>query len=346
VPVTSRSYGDAWASLRANRGARWSSGWDVEPAPGTAWARLGAPFFRPDVAAGFSVSHDDEVFAIGSCFARGVEGALGQRGFPVASLTRDFDGYPIAARGSHPMGFTNKYNPWSIANELEWAFEGGELPADAIVQLDEQRWVDLHATPIFEHAGREETLARHRTLTQLFGHARRCQVITITLGLIEAWYDRATGLYTNANPPPSPDAADRFELRVLSFADVMAALERIHALLDAHCLPSHQVVVTVSPVPLEATFTGQDVVIANTHSKALLRTAAAEWCAQHEKLHYFPSFEIATNSDRTLGWNRDGRHASHELVGHIMDVFVNAYAGASDDGSPAAEPAAAPTAIG
>lgn len=325
MPVRSHTFSAAWGSLDLNRAARWSSGWEVEPAPDTAWARLQAPFFRPELGAGFEIRGEDEIFAIGSCFARGVEGAFQNRGFPVASLTTRFDGYPIRAHGSRPMGFTNKYNPWSIANELAWAFEAGGMPTDAIVQIDEQTWVDPHATPIFVHADREETLARHRQLTELFQRARRCQVITITLGLIEAWHDRATGLYTNANPPSLPDEPDRFELHVLGFAEVMEALERIHALLASHCLPGHRVIVTVSPVPLEATFTGQDVVVANTHSKALLRAAAAEWCARHENLHYFPSFEIVSNSQRSLAWHQDGRHVSDQLVGHIMDVFVGAY---------------------
>jgi hypothetical protein len=325
VPVASYGNADARNALQSSRSARWSSGWEVEPAPETAWARLRAPFFRPDVTPGFEIGRDDEIFAVGSCLARGVEAAFNARGFPVASLTSAFDDYPIRTRGSNPMGFTNKYNPWSIANELAWAFEAGGLPPDALVQVDAERWMDPHATPIFEHTGREETLARHRQLTELFQRTRRCRVITVTLGLIEAWHDRATGLYTNASPPLLRDDPDRFELHVLDFADITAALERIHALLAAHCRPDHRVVVTVSPVPLEATFTGQDVVIANTHSKALLRAAAAEWCAKHENLHYFPSFEIVTSSDRSLAWHMDGRHVSHELVRHIMDVFVETY---------------------
>ena len=328
MPVTRYSQADARGSVASNRSARWSSGWEIEPAPETAWARLGAPLFRPDVPAGFEIRREDEIFAIGSCFARGVEGALRARGFAVASLTSQFDRYSIRARGSNPMGFTNKYNPWAIANELEWAFESGSVPPGALVQVDEQRWMDPHSTPIFEHADREETLARHRELTELFRRVRRCRVITMTLGLIEAWHDRATGLYVNATPPALRDDPERFELHVLDFADVMAALERIHGLLAAHGMPGHRVVVTVSPVPLEATFTGQDVVIANTHSKALLRAAAAEWCAKHENLHYFPSFEIVANSDRALAWHQDGRHVSNELVGHIMDVFAETYVGA------------------
>jgi GSCFA family protein len=342
VPVAIYSQADARSAVQSSRSARWSSGWEVEPAPETAWARLRAPFFRPDVTAGLEIRREDELFAIGSCFARGVESALKHQGFPVASLTSDFDAYPIRARGSNPMGFTNKYNPWAIANELEWAFESGGPPADAFVQLDDERWVDPHATPIFEHAGRDETLVRHRQLTELFQRARRCRVVTMTLGLIEAWYDRKLGLYTNAAPPSQRDDPDRFELHVLDFADVMAALQRIHALLAAHCRPDHRVVVTVSPVPLEATFTGQDVVVANTHSKALLRAAAAEWCAQHENLHYFPSFEIVWNSDRSLGWRQDGRHVSHELVRHIMDVFVDSFVTGDGDRRPLMGPAAEP----
>jgi hypothetical protein len=325
MPIQEIRSTDAWASIKDRPEAHWSSGWENEPAPGTAWNRIKQQPFRPRIAADFPITKDDEIFAIGSCFARGVEGALRARGFTVASTTSDFDRFPIRAAGSNPFGFTNKYNPWSIANELEWAFERGNCPEEALVQMvDGERWTDPHACPIFEAVGRDETVERHRILTELFRRAQRCRVITVTLGLIEAWYDHALGIYTNSNPPGNVEW-DRFTLRVLSFAEVEDALERIHALLARHCLPGHQVVVTVSPVPLDATFTGNDVVIANTHSKALLRAAAAEWCARHENLHYFPSYEIVTSSDRNSSWYQDGRHVHNDLIGHIMDVFVHTY---------------------
>jgi len=59
-----------------------------------------------------------------------------------------------------------------------------------------------------------------------------------------------------------------------------------------------QIVVTVSPVPLMATLSGEDVVVANTYSKSLLRTVVQESAEAHKNVHHFPGYEIVQNSDR------------------------------------------------
>src|SRR5262249_48174735 len=73
------------------------------------------------------------------------------------------------------------------------------------------------------------------------------------------------------------------------------------------------------------TFSPEDVVIANTYSKSLLRAVAQEWAARHKNVHYFPSYEIVQNSDRTLTWEEDLRHVKGEVVWHIMDLFLRNY---------------------
>ena len=106
----------------------------------------------------------------------------------------------------------------------------------------------------------------------------------------------------------------------------MSALERIHRLVSEHGHPDVQILVTVSPVPLDATFTGTDIVLANIYSKSLLRTAAGEWSQGHGNVHYFPSYEIVMNSAREGAWFMDGRHVRPDMVAHIMQTFADAYA--------------------
>ena len=113
------------------------------------------------------------------------------------------------------------------------------------------------------------------------------------------------------------------------------ALERIHALLSRYGHSDVQVVVTVSPVPLTATFSQHDIVLANTLSKSTLRAAAAWWACAHENVHYFPSYEIVMNSQRDSAWYADGIHVRPELVRHIMETFLRTHI--ADETEPAAE---------
>jgi hypothetical protein len=75
------------------------------------------------------------------------------------------------------------------------------------------------------------------------------------------------------------------------------------------------------------TFARDDIVAANTYSKSLLRTAAQEWASLHDNVHYFPSYEIVQNSERSVTWMEDLRHVQGAAVHHIMDVFLRHYLG-------------------
>jgi len=79
--------------------------------------RLREPLFAPAISPGFKMQREDKIFAIGSCFARGVELALIGQKMDVLSKTAEFDSFP-AMNGELALGFTNKYNTFSIYNEL------------------------------------------------------------------------------------------------------------------------------------------------------------------------------------------------------------------------------------
>jgi hypothetical protein len=149
----------------------------------------------------------------------------------------------------------------------------------------------------------------------------------VTLGLVEVWRDLDADTYLNTTPPPAAIASypGRYEFYVSNFAENFANLERIHDLLRRFGHPDTKIIVTVSPVPLMVTFTQQDIIVANTYSKSLLRTAAQEWAAAHDNVHYFPSYEIVMNSARDAAWLEDLRHVQGRLVNHIMDIFLRHY---------------------
>ena len=308
-------------------GARWYlPGADVQDLKGTlAVQRLQHPFFTPRLTPRFAIEAEDHIFAIGSCFARGVEGALAGRGFVVESMTDVFDQDEPRSPGMAPIGFTSKDSTASMLNELSWALRPGtDFPWSALVPHAEQEWVDPHAGRALRFAGRQRTIQRRKLLLDLMRRVRHCRVVVLTLGLAEAWYDNETGHYLNMTPTSGMRKArpGRYNFHVMDYSQTMADLEEIHRLLSAGGHPEVKIVVTVSPVPLMATFSGRDVVIANTHSKSLLRAAAEAWSAAHANVQYFPSYEIVMNSDPARTWAEDGRHLQGPVSRHVMEFFV------------------------
>ena len=288
--------------------------------------RLREPLFVPAISPGFKMQHEDKVFAIGSCFARGVELALIDQKMDVLSKTGEFDSFP-AMNGELELGFTNKYNTFSIYNELRWALDpAAEFPRESLVDLGNGIFYDPHTNPALQLAGLEETIYRRELMQMVTRRISQCRVVIITLGLVEVWRDTVANVFINQLIPGMHSAyPERYELHVTNFVENLSNLERIHGLLSQFGHQDVQIVVTVSPVPLQATFSGEDVVIANTYSKCLLRAVAQEWSAAHKNVHYFPSYEIVQNSDRKLTWEEDMRHVKGNVVRHIMNLFLRNY---------------------
>ncbi len=299
-----------------------------EPEGKLAFQRLRQPFFTPLVSPGFKVQPGDKLFAIGWCFARGIEGALRARKMEVLSAAPEFDSFQTIGPQVTGLGFTNKYNTFSICNELQWALDPvARFPEESIVGLGKGLFWDPHTNPTLPLAGRDETFRRRSLLKEVNARIASCRVVFMTLGLVEVWRDTHAGIFINTTPPMEAITRypDRYEFQVSNFSENFDNLEKTHSVLSQFGHPETQIIVTVSPVPLMATFTQEDIVIANSYSKSLLRTAAQEWASSHENIHYFPSYEMVLNSSRDAAWCEDLRHVQGRLVNHIMDLFLEHY---------------------
>jgi hypothetical protein len=298
------------------------------PAGKYAFQRLRQTYLTPHVIPKFKLRQDDKVYAIGSCFARGIENTLGARNMIVESAAPEFAKLQPANRESSGLGFLNKYNTYSILNELRWALDPNAVfPRDSIVQLTETTWYDPHTNPSLEFVGFEETLERRALVQTVTKRIKDCRVVIITLGLAEVWRDVKADVFVNRTPIPSlfKSDPDRYEFQLSSFAANWDNLETIHALLSTFGHPDVHIIVTVSPVPLMNTFSRMDIVVANSWAKSLLRAVSQEWAAAHSNVDYFPSYEVVHNSDRGEMWEDDLRHVKGQGVQHIMDVFLRNY---------------------
>jgi hypothetical protein len=304
-----------------------------------AFQRLRQIWFTPELDPKFKLRPEDKFYAIGSCFARGLEQSLVRRGVAVESAAPEFAKLQPVNKEVSGLGFTNKYNTFSILNELRWALDPAAVfPVESIVQVAETTWSDPHTNPTLKLVDFAETLERRALMQTVTKRVTNCRVVIITLGLAEVWRDVQADVFVNCTPIAiantlKPSAApsllapepDRYEFHLSDFAENLSNLEDIYALLSRYGHPDFNVVVTVSPVPLMNTFSAMDIVVANTYAKSLLRTVAQEWAAAHDNVDYFPSYEIVQNSDRAAAWEADLRHVRGAGAQHIMKLFVKKY---------------------
>jgi hypothetical protein len=279
---------------------------------------------------GSALRRADGVFAMGSCFAREIERHLRQRGARVLSIGEAVRA-PVFlnAEGRYRDGFFNRFNPISLWQEFAWCFDAldGWGEETLILANGKTAVSDLNYWT-FDGAdrSREATLERRRIARADVRRAADAKLVAVTLGMTEAWFHRPSGFYVNRlTSKLMARRPDDFELRLVDHGQTVKALEDIRALLRRVCRPGVHLVVTVSPVPLDTTFTEQDIVVANAASKATLRAAAATFCDGRRDVSYFPSYELVTMSKPKRSWRADRIHVHPALVAHVVERFVAAY---------------------
>ena len=330
------SAAEAFARARGNALRRY-------PSPERDGDRL-YPLASPTARPSFRIGEEDTIFAIGSCFARNVERALAQAGRRV--ISREFDLGPIGESLGDAANFFNKYSIHSVLNELGWALERDSFPGDRILyDTGGGRYSDAQLGMARLDFPVEQILDFRRRYLDAMARVAEADVVIVTLGYVETWFDRSLGLYLNIAPPQAAVKAEpeRFEFRVLSYGDVLDGLTRLHALLQRHRTKPLKMLVTVSPVPLLATFRDIDVLVANAYSKSVQRAAIEEFVARHDGVDYFPSYEFVTLSNPAVAWSRgDYRHVSPDLVNRIMSNVLDRYVG---DAAPDAASEMSPEAL-
>jgi len=286
----------------------------------------------------FRCAPQDTFFAMGSCFARNVEERLEIAGATV--LSRKMAMRDLGVGSARTLGAFNKYNPFSILQELQFASGERDFPEAGFLAAGDGLFYDAQLRASSGNAKIADLHARRAEIKAAFAQAFVADVLVLTLGLIEAWFDNEAGLYLTEMPPPRLILLhpERFVFRCLSINDCRSALADIRALLQRHAKLGQKFVLTVSPVVLSHTFTDHDVIVANMTSKATLRVVAMEFCSSHADVNYFSSYEAVLLSDPALAAQDDRLHVSDLTVGQIIAIFLARYG--FDQASPVANPVA------
>jgi hypothetical protein len=254
------------------------------------------------------------VVALGSCFAAHFVEWLMAHGYN--QLLKD-DPYAAVLQNAFEA-------PSVVAQQFRWAF--GEFDPNHALWFDKsKRLVD-------------PTEERRLALRALL---ERTDVLVVTLGLSEVWYDKSTGEPLWRVMPIAYHDPSRHAFKVQSVAETVRALETIDRLRAAH-LPNLKILYTVSPLRLRATFRPVSAVTANAVSKAVLRAALDEFLRDRSDLNrtyfYFPSYEIVT--DVLLDPFADEQMHLHEhAISFVLATFARHFTSLS-----VTDPAPAPAA--
>jgi GSCFA family protein len=343
IPIP-RQFRPAAETMEARQGTRAFDRWPTRHDKPNRLEPEAWPAIRPK----WSLHGVRSVYTIGSCFARNIEQHFECTGYDVPTLR--FAVPPEEWRGDRSNGILNKYTPPCIYQELEWALRVRKarsdrareaLLAEPLLDIGDDLVIDGELAgfvPVSRARGVERRRQLHETVEQAF----EADVVAITLGLVEAWWDVERRRYLQQTPSTvmMQRFRKRFAFAPLRFAEALAHTRKAMDLLLKHGKPGLKILLTTSPVPLRTTFMLQDAIVANTNGKSILRAVCGEISETYDDVDYFPSYESAVLSDSSRVWNDNLLHVREAFIAKIVAHLVEPYFGRpelSADEAPAKE---------
>ncbi|WP_246662510.1 GSCFA domain-containing protein [Rhizobium sp. P44RR-XXIV] len=289
--------------------------------------------FDPIVNPRFTIDKTSKVATAGSCFAQHISRQIQRIGFHYF-ITEKGSELPEAERTKRNFGvFSARYGNIYTARQLLQLFEEvfeGRVPLEKAWLRKDGRFVDPYR-PQIEPDGYETAEAvaeaRRRHLAAVRSAFVDSDVLVFTLGLTEAWRSKADGSIFPLAPGVTAGSfdPDQHEFINLTLDNVNDDLSLFLKKLKA-VNPQVKVLLTVSPVPLVATYENRSVLVSTTYSKSVLRVAAEQMLSRFGWVDYFPSYEIITGSYAGgLYYEDDYREVNHLGVAHVMRCFVRHY---------------------
>lgn len=268
----------------------------------------------------------------GSCFAQHIGRHIAERG---EANYLDLEQAPLFIPESERENFgynmyTCRYgNIYTSRQLLQIAQEAmGERPISRHAWKKDGRYFDA-IRPTVDPAGHDsaETVYRLRAehLSNVAQMLKSLDVFVFTLGLTETWVDIEDGTVFPTAPgvvagDPENDKAYYKNLSIDEIRDDLTNFWQLLTSLNSDA----KMILTVSPVPLIATASGQHVLSATTYSKSVLRVAAEELASSESNIYYFPSYEIINSAaGRGYYFEPDLRSVNDNGVEFVMSHFFS-----------------------
>ncbi len=244
------------------------------------------------------IKDETTFFTMGSCFARNLSRGLKHQGY-----------------ASHHMEIAEHINT-TFANRVfvDW-MKGASINAGLRERI-------------------EELLPSGWSKENMLYLLKTSDVFILTLGVAPAFFDRSNGEFVLPRPSAlnSRVLAERFLFRTTTVEENVANVRHLIGFIR-EIAPSMKIVVTVSPVPMLASFEMESAVQADCLSKSTMRLVAHEVVNNCgiKNILYWPSFEIfrwAGSQASAYYAADDGAawHVSEDKVAGTVDAFVKMFA--------------------
>ncbi len=273
------------------------------------------------------------IASMGSCFAREIRRRLINKGYTYIMQEQD---HPASIHAS--AAWERTYNTFTMRQIFEYTFE--------TFNPDVRWWVSPETGKVQDPFRRiilydslEEADADFKNHQACSRNAlSQARVLILTLGLTEIWEDRFDGSVLCLPSGPYVNEGgnmDRYRFRVSRYQENLDNLETIYRIFS-RANPDAQVIVTISPVHLWATFRqDMDVISASCNSKSTLRAAADEFVSRHDRVFYFPAYELATiftmmRNKSCFETHQENFHINKETIKFIMKHFFSMYSSEPD----------------
>ena len=277
------------------------------------------------------LSRDDKIATAGSCFAQHIGNRLASSGANYLDMEVPPEGWSDEDARRHGFGiYSCRYgNVYTVRQLLQLTEEAFGLASRATeVWARDGRFYDA-LRPSVDPTGHDEAEAveglRERHLSAVRSMIREMDVLVFTLGLTEAWVNRATGIVYPVAPGTIAGEydADEHHFHNFTYPEIIDDLRKFWAIVKLEN-PSARMILTVSPVPLTATASANHVLLATTYSKSVLRAVAGDFANEADGVSYFPSFEIISSSPgEGRFFNPDKRTVNRRGVDYVMEHFFS-----------------------
>ena len=277
----------------------------------------------------FIVGPSDRVATAGSCFAQHISKRIRDAGFHFL-VTEERSENRTENSAVQNFDFSARYGNIYTARQLKQLFDrcyGRFSPVDSAWKRRDGNYCDpfrpqIEASGFSTVESLEEDRKSHlQAVREMF---EKLDIFVFTLGLTECWLSNVDGAAFPIAPGVAGGEFDEKKYRFENFS-VYEVVSDLQSFLDGlrRVNPTARLILTVSPVPLVATYEDQHVLVSTTYSKSVLRVAAEMIRRQNEGVVYFPSYEVITgNFNRGAYFGPDLRAVTESGVDHVMRLFM------------------------
>ena len=279
----------------------------------------------------FNIKTSDRISSAGSCFAQYISKVLASENYdffitetePVTPEAKN-EGY-----GIFPARFGNIYTVRQLRQLLErslniitpviepWRRSDGKYVDPIRPTIQESGFITPDGVLI-------DTKSHLNAVRKMF---IECDIFIFTLGLTEGWIKNSNAIAVPIAPGVAGGSTEISEYSFHNFTyqecydDLIYFVDQIKAFN-----PKIKIILTVSPVPLVATYENEHVLSATIYSKSVLRAAAGVVAKSRTFVDYFPSYELITgNFNRAKFFKENLREIDPEGVAYVMHHFRNNY---------------------